>query len=306
MKYYRILEEFGSVHLCVETNDNELTSLTSINDLVFDYKYLLDISDVTSMRVDDISKTLLNSKKGKIFDLDKLIESSINKTGPARIIKPLDPDEMWAEGFGNRLILSKEQIENSEDKNELAYANPNISTLLYKGSKDRLVDPFEKIGIRSDTERTISEGEVVFVIYKGKFVGISVGNEVAGNLRSQSNFWVSPSKVFKGCASIGPCILSMEDEEQNNKPLKLRLGINQYRGNEKIGSGSIITEYKTSPSEIVKSTVIHDSPPDLIIQFSGGFAISRNDNEVVELQEGDRVQISLENVGFIQNDVEIV
>ena len=177
---------------------------------------------------------------------------------------------------------------------------------MYKGSNDRLVDPYDKIGIRTDTERTISEGEVVFIIYKGKFVGISAGNEVAGNLRSQSNFWVSPSKVFKGCASIGPCILSMEDEEENNKPLKLKLGINQFRNNEKVGSGSIITEYKTSPVEIVKSTVIHDNPPDLIIQFSGGFAISRNEDEVVELQEGDKVQISIEDVGYIQNEVEKV
>lgn len=68
MKYYRVLEEFGSVHLCVETNENELTSLTSINDLVFDYKYLLDTSNVTSMKVDEISKNLLNSKKGKTFE----------------------------------------------------------------------------------------------------------------------------------------------------------------------------------------------------------------------------------------------
>tara|TARA_B100000579_G_scaffold178229_2_gene145264 strand:- start:13536 stop:14456 length:921 start_codon:yes stop_codon:yes gene_type:complete len=306
MKYFRVLEEFGSVHLCVETNDNELTSLTSINDIVFDYKYLLDTSNVTGMKVDEISKKLLESNKGKTFKLDKLIESSINKTGPARIIRPIDPDEMWAEGFGNRLILSQEQINNSVDKNEAAFANPSISTLLYKGSNDRLVDPYDKIGIRTDTERTISEGEVVFIIYKGKFVGISAGNEVAGNLRSQSNFWVSPSKVFKGCASIGPCILSMEDEEENNKPLKLKLGINQFRNNEKVGSGSIITEYKTSPVEIVKSTVIHDNPPDLIIQFSGGFAISRNEDEVVELQEGDKVQISIEDVGYIQNEVEKV
>jgi 2-dehydro-3-deoxy-D-arabinonate dehydratase len=306
MKYYRVLEEFGNVHLCVETNQNELTSLTSLNELVFDYKYLLEISSVTNMKVDEISKNLLRKGKSKTFDLAKLIDSSINKTGPARIIKPIDPDEMWAEGFGNRLILSKDQIDNSDGKNEAAYANPSISTLLYKGSKERLVDPYEKIGIRSDTDRTISEGEVVFIIYKGKFVGISVGNEVAGNLRSQSNFWVSPSKVFKGCASIGPCILSMEDEEENNKPLKLELGINQFRKNEKVGSGSIVTEYKTSPVEIVKSTVIHDSPPDLIIQFSGGFAISRKDDEVVDLQEGDSVQISIENVGYIQNEVEIV
>ena len=79
-----------------------------------------------------------------------------------------------------------------------------------------------------------------------------------------------------------------------------------FRNNEKVGSGSIITEFKTSPSEIVRSTVIHDSPPDLVLQFSGGFAISRKNDEIVPLKKDDKVSISLEGVGFIQNQVEVV
>jgi len=306
MKYYRVLEEFGNIHLCVETGDNELTSLTSINDLVLNYKDLLDTSHISNLKVDEISKNILGTKQGKIFDLKKLIDSSINQNGPARIIKPIEPDEMWAEGFGNRLILSEEEIKKSSDETQLAHENPYISTLLYKGSNERLVGPFEKIGIRSDTEKTISEGEVVFIIYKGKFVGISVGNEVAGNLRSKSQFWVSPSKVFKGCASIGPCILSMEDDEENKKPLELKLEINQYRNGEKIASGSVITEFKKSPVDIVKSTVIHDTPPDLLIQYSGGFAIARKGDEIVPLENGDNIYINLQGVGYVHNEVELV
>ena len=129
---------------------------------------------------------------------------------------------------------------------------------------------------------------------------------IRDSLRSNSQFWVSPSKVFTGCASIGPCILSMEDEEENKKPLELKLEINHYRKNEKVGSGSIITEFKTSPLEIVEATDIHDSPPDLLLQFSGGFAISRKDDEIIPLEKEDSIKISLEGVGFIQNEVEIV
>ena len=305
MKYFRIMEEFGSIHLCVQTSEDELTSLTSINNLVKDYRTLLETSHISKTKIDEITKKILEDK-GKTYNLSKLIQSSIDKKGPARIIKPIEPDEMWAEGFGNRLILSKDQIDNLDIKNEKAFENPQVSTILYKGSNDRLVGPYEKIGIRSDTERTISEGEIVFIIYKGKFVGISVGNEVAGNLRSNSEFWVTPSKVFTGCASVGPCILSMEDDDINNKPLELKLEINHFRNNEKVGSGSIITEFKTSPSEIVRSTVIHDSPPDLVLQFSGGFAISRKNDEIVPLKKDDKVSISLEGLGFIQNQVEVV
>ena len=306
MKYYRILEEFGDKHLCVQTNEKEIVSLTSINDLVSDYKSLLETSNITGLKVDEITKDLLKSNQGRTFDLSKLTDDSMNKKGSARIIKPIEPDEMWAEGFGNRLILTEDQIRESSEDSLIPFQNPNISTLLYKGSNNRLVGPYENIGVRSDTEKTISEGEIIFIIYKGKFVGISVGNEVAGNLRAQSQFWVSPSKVFKGCASIGPCILSMEDEEENSMPIRLKLEINQYRNNKLIAEGSIISDFKLSPNDIVSATTAHDSPPDLVIQYSGGFAIARKDGDIIPLEDGDTVKIGLENVGFVQNKVEIV
>lgn len=305
MKYYRISEQFGKIHLCVETSENELTSLTSINKSITDYKNLLDASDITNLKIDDITKKILSKSSGEKFKLSELIESSINKTGPAIIIKPIDPEEMWAGGFGN-MIISKEDLEKASDEVRLSYNTPNISTTLYKGTNHRLVGPFEKVGIRTDTVRTIAEGEIIFIIYKGKFVGISLGNEVAGDLATKANVWTVPAKVFKGCASIGPCILSMEDENENNKPLELKLEINQYRNDDLIGSGSVVTKFKRSPVDIVESTVAHDTPPDLVIQYSGGFAIARKDDELVPLKEGDSVFISLEGVGYVQNEVEEV
>ncbi len=305
MKYYRISEGFGTNHLCVQTENDELTSLTSINDLIVDYKDLLNTAHITDTKVDSITNGILKQGKGKKFKLSDLITWSIKKEGSARIIKPIEPEEMWAGGFGN-MIIKDSDLKNAPEETKLAYNTPKISTTLYKGTNHRLVGPFDKVGIRSDTEKTIAEGEIIFIIYKGKFVGISTGNEVAGNLGSLATVWTVPAKVFKGCASIGPCILSMEDEEENNKPLELKLEINQYRNKKLVGSGSIVTVFKRSPVDIVASTVAHDIPPDLVIQYSGGFAIARKDQEIVPLESGDSVYINLEGVGYVQNEVEVV
>ena len=305
MKYYRISEGFGTNHLCVQTENDELTSLTSINDLIVDYRDLLNTAHITEAKVDSIANGILKQGNGKKFKLSDLITWSIKKEGPARIIKPIEPEEMWAGGFGN-MIIKDSDLKNAPEETKLAYNTPKISTTLYKGTNHRLVGPFDKVGIRSDTEKTIAEGEIIFIIYKGKFVGISTGNEVAGNLGSLATVWTVPAKVFKGCASIGPCILSMEDEEENNKPLELKLEINQYRNKKLVGSGSIVTVFKRSPVDIVASTVAHDIPPDLVIQYSGGFAIARKDQEIVPLESGDSVYISLEGVGYVQNEVEVV
>ena len=302
MKYYRVLEQFGKIHLCAETSDGVLTSLTSVNDLVNSYEDLLDVADISGITVDNLTKNVLAQGKAVTFDLAELIKWSINKTGPACIIKPIEPEEMWAGGLGN-MIMDEEALSNANEDTKLAYNTPSISTTIYKGTNHRLVGPFDKIGIREDTERTIAEGEIVFIIYKGKFAGISTGNEVAGTLAGLSSNWAVPSKVFKGCASIGPCILSLEDVKS---PLELHLELKQFRGKDQIGQSDLITKFKRTPEEIIASTVAHDSPPKVVIQYTGGFVVAKDGDDIASLEQGDVVRISLEGVGFVENEVEVV
>lgn len=302
MKYYRVLEQFGIIHLCVETSEGVLTSLTSINDLVNSYEDLLDVADISGKNVDSVTRNVLTQDKGVTFELTELINWSVKKSGPARIIKPIEPEEMWAGGLGN-MIMGEEALANASEETKIAYNTPDISTTIYKGTNHRLVGPFDKIGIREDTERTIAEGEIVFIIYKGKFAGISTGNEVAGGLAALSSNWAVPSKVFKGCASLGPCIVSVEDVKS---PLELHLELKQYRGANQIGESALITKFKRTPEDIIASTVAHDASPKLVIQYTGGFTVAKNGDDVVLLQKGDVVRITLEGVGFVENEVEVV
>ena len=302
MKYYRVLEQFGKIHLCVETSDGVLTSLTSVNDLVNSYEDLLDVADISGIAVDNLTKNVLAQGKGVTFDLIELINWSIKKSGSAYIIKPIEPEEMWAGGLGN-MIMDEEALANANEDTRLAYNTPSISTTIYKGTNHRLVGPFDKIGIREDTERTIAEGEIVFIIYKGKFAGISTGNEVAGTLAGLSSNWAVPSKVFKGCASIGPCIVSLEDVKS---PLELHLELKQFRGGDQIGQSNLITKFKRTPEEIIASTVAHDESPKVVIQYTGGFVVAKDGDDIASLEKGDVVRISLEGVGFVENEVEVV
>lgn len=297
MRYYRVMERFGDAHLCVEASDGVLTSLTSINDLVGEYRDLLDAGHITGMGVDAIAERLLKQGDGKEFKLDQLIDWSLSGSGDARIIKPLEPDEMWAGGFGNMILTPEKLAESDEDAR--VYNTPEISTTIYKGTNHRLVGPFDTVGIRADTPRTIAEGEVVLVIYKGKLAGYTTGNEVAGNLASLSSKWAVPSKVFKGCASVGPCIATPESIAD---PMSIQLDLVHYRGDEVVAKDSAPALFKRTPEEIVASTVAHDSPPDLVIQYSGGFTGVAD----ALLQAGDVVRITMEGVGFVQNTVEVV
>ena len=118
-----------------------------------------------------------------------------------------------------------------------------------------------------------------------------------------SSNWAVPSKVFKGCASIGPCILSLEDVKS---PLELHLELKQFRGKDQIGQSDLITKFKRTPEEIIASTVAHDSPPKVVIQYTGGFVVAKDGDDIASLEQGDIVRISLEGVGFVENEVEVV
>ena len=298
MRYYRVSERFGPMHLCVEARDGLLTSLSSINELVREFRDLLDASYITGRSVDTIARRLLKQGRGKKFRLAQLIDWSLSETGDARIIKPLEPDEMWAGGLGN-MVMTSEQLAKVPEGVRLAYNTPEMTTNVYKGTDHRLAGPFDTVGIRADSEFTIAEGELVLVIYKGKLAGFSTGNEVAGGLAAQSANWTVPGKVFKGCASLGPCIAT---PESISDPMSLALELVQYRGGNELARSETVARLKRPPEEIVASTVAHDSPPDLVIQYTAGFAAVPD----FPLQAGDVVRITMEGVGFVQNTVEVV
>ena len=84
--------------------------------------------------VDAIAHHLLKQGRGKEFELAQLIDWSISETGDARIIKPLEPDEMWAGGLGN-MIMTPENLADAPEGVRLAYNTPEITTNFYKGDQ---------------------------------------------------------------------------------------------------------------------------------------------------------------------------
>ncbi|MBM3934240.1 MAG: fumarylacetoacetate hydrolase family protein [SAR202 cluster bacterium] len=297
MRYYRIQEKFGGKHILVETAPGTLASLTSINDGVGDFVDLLKASHLTGQSVDSIAKSVLSQGRGKTYKLDTLIEWSKTGSGDARIIRPIDPAEMWAGGLGNYKV-APETVEKWPESNKIPYAAERPA-IMYKGTPERLVGPFDRIGFRADTEKTIAEGELVIVIYKGKLVGYSTGNEVAGVISTKTHWWNVPAKVFKGCASLGPCIVTPESLP-NVTALKMEL-IHKRNGKD-VARVQATTALQRQPEDLVRWTVAHDTPPDLTIMYTGGCVADGN----AAFQAGDVVTISLEGVGYVENQVEMV
>ena len=297
MRYYRIRDRNGDTHLAVETEEGVLADLSSLNEEVTGFRELLRASYISGLTIDEISSYILSTGSAKTYDLDSLIEMSKSGIGDDCIICPLDPDEMWAGGVGNYAIPS-ETLSNLSDEVKTVY-NSERPAMVYKGTASRLVGPYDNIGIREDIESCIAEGELVVVIYKGRLVAFSTGNEVAGGLLSQSLWWAVPSKVFKGSASLGPCIVTPESLPN---PTNLQTQIVMVRDGQEIARQSNVTSLRKSPQQLVEWAVAHDTPPDLSIIYTGACVAIAN----ISLKAGDVVRIDMEGIGYVENTVSIV
>ena len=297
LRYYRIRDKLGTIHLAAEAEDGTLTSLTSINEELDDFRELLRVSYISGREVDDITRYILSLGRGETFALTTLIEWSKTDSGDARIVCPLVPDEVLAGGIGN-YPMAPEAVAALPEATQTAY-NSDRPPIMYKGSASRLAGPFDNIGVRSDTDRTVAEGELVLVIYKGRIVAYSTGNEVAGGLMGETLWWMVPSKVFKGCASLGPCVVTPESLPD---PTNLRVEAVLFRDGREEARVANVTALRRSPEELVRWTVAHDTPPDLVILYTGG-CVAIGD---VPLKAGDVVRIGMEGVGYVENTVELV
>ena len=294
MRYYRIRDEAGQIHMTVETDPGSLTSLTARNEEVKSFDDLMKASYVSGQSIDNITQNVLSSGSGPNFDLQLAIESSKTGNPLLRIIRPLDPDEIWAGGIGNYPVPD-EAVNNMPDFTRTAY-EAERPPVMYKGGPTRLSGPFDNIGIRPDT-KTVAEGELVLVVYKGQIVAYSTGNEVAGGFMGQTIWWMVPSKVFRGCASLGPCVVTPNSlPDPTDRVMELEI----FRNWEKAGSAINKTNHRRSPEDIVKWVTEHDSPPDLVIIYTGGCVADG------PLEEGDLVRISLDGIGYVENRVSVI
>ena len=294
MRYYRIRDDIGNVHLTVESDPGKLVSLTALNDEVRGFDDLMKVSYVGGQSIDDVARNVLAGGDGPVFDLDSVVESSKAGPGGARVIRPLDPDEIWAGGIGNYPVPD-EAVSAMPDFTRTAY-EADRPPVMYKGGPTRLAGPYDDIGVRSDTT-SVAEGELVLVLYKGSIVAYSTGNEVAGGLMGQTIWWMVPSKVFTGCASLGPCVVTPESmPDPTGRDMELTI----TRNGGEAGSSTNTTDHRRPPEEIVKWVTAHDTPPDVVIIYTGGCVADG------PLEDGDVVRISLDGVGAVENRVTVV
>ena len=298
MRYYTLVSNDGDARLLVETPQSIVYDLTSLDPDLTDLSDLLLASSLAGMLVDEIANLVLETGNADRFDLGEVMDRSRDGDGYYRLDRPFEPPEVWAAGVTYKTSEMERQRESDTPDVYARVFTADRPEIFLKATSDRCVGPFESVGIRVDSDWSVPEPELAFVLYRGEIVGYTIGNDMSSrSIEGQNPLYLPQAKLFDRCCSIGPCFVTAEDLN----PMELDISCSIVRDGEEVWSDQTSTSLMARTCEELADWLQRSNlVPDLTTVLTGTAIIPPPE---FTLQEGDVVTIAVEGIGMLENDV---
>jgi 2-dehydro-3-deoxy-D-arabinonate dehydratase len=302
MRYYQYLQN-GTKHVGVEDDAGQVTDLTALNSQIGSTLDLFKVASIIDSDIDSVTNGILRANPGVAsIAASDLLVSVADGSGDVTLLPPVDAPEVWAFGVTYMDSMRERQAESgSPDVYAKVYdaARPES---FFKATLDRLQPPFADVGIRGDSGWDVPEPELAFVMYGGKIVGFTCGNDMSSRtIEGDNPLYLPQAKVYDKSASLGPALVS---KESIGDPQKLavtlvieRDGKEAFRGQANTGDMKRDCEY------LVSWLVRHNSRPDGTSVMTGTGTIPPPE---FTLAAGDVVHITIDKIGTLTNTVVVV
>lgn len=278
-----------------------------INDWVF------DISDVIGSNLQSI---LSNDKINNTYFLNELVDlcesrvsvinfstlEKCNKDDEYYIVSPYSPPEIWGVGvtYSKTMQLHEEEFDEKSRSHglyEYVY-NSERPEIFFKGLGHHCVGPNDSFNIRNDSTGTILEAELACIYdCNGNIIAYTAANDItAWDIEKECPLFLSQAKIFKGCCSIGPCIVPAITVKD---PLNLEVHCSLIRDENVIFSGKGSTSnMKRTLDELTKYLISNNVISDGALLCTGTAIGIPND---ISLNDKDKVSITIEEIGTLNN-----
>ena len=298
LKYYRLSDQYGNLSLAVETGENVLEDITSIEDDLDDISDLARTSALTGISIDDIVRTILDSGSAEKIKIDELMQSS-KSDGPLRIDIPLDPPEVWAAGVTYKNSEMERRRESDTPDVYSNVYNADRPEVFLKSTSDRCMGPFEEVGIREDSNWNVPEPELAFVLYRGDIIGYTIGNDMSSRqIEGDNPLYLPQAKFYDQSCSIGPCFVTTESV---NDPQNLGVQCLIVRDTETVFEGTTSTsDMARTCLELADWLQRSNRVPEMTTVLTGTSIVPPPD---FSLQPGDNVIITIDEIGTLENSV---
>jgi 2-dehydro-3-deoxy-D-arabinonate dehydratase len=217
---------------------------------------------------------------------------------------PIHPREVWACGCTYKQSSDFRDAEHGTREGFYAYVyrepRPEI---FFKGTSRVCVGPNASIGLRSDAKFTAPEPELGLVLgAAGRILGYVLANDVsAWDIERENPLYLPQSKVFTGCCSLGPVIVTADALED---PYNLDMTCTIERNGSVLFQGSVNTSQLNRKFETLTEYLLRANPvPCGSVLLTGtGIIVT----EEAALAPGDVVSITVPEFGTLSNPAAVV
>lgn len=218
------------------------------------------------------------------------------------LLAPIDRQEVW--GCGITYEQSRDAHMHGAGQGAQFYDQVYDSDrpmLFLKATPHRVVGPNDAIRIRSDSVWTVPEPELTLLLTPSlEIVGYTCGNDVSSrDIEGENPLFRPQAKTYLGCCSLGPAVTILEHPTD---PEDLEMSLVVIRDDATVIQGDATTKRMARALDDIVTFLGRDNAyPDGLFLLTGSGIIVPQD---FALEPGDKVEISIENIGVLRNSVE--
>jgi 2-dehydro-3-deoxy-D-arabinonate dehydratase len=226
-------------------------------------------------------------------------ERTLALEAPARLLRPVDPPEVWSSGVTYERSRDARIEESGSDVYALVYDADRPELFLKDAQCRRTVGPGEPIAIRSDAMWNVPEPEIGVVLGDElEIVGYTIGNVVSSrDIEGANPLYLPQAKIFAAACALGPSVYVPDEWAA---PLSIDLTIRDAEGAELFAGSTSTAKMKRTFPELV-SWLVRDNPvPPGSVLLTGTGLVPPDD---FTLLPGHVVEIHVPEIGTLTNPV---
>ena len=241
-------------------------------------------------------------------DLGGYLRSVVSQGKPAadfpsaQILAPIATQEVWAAGvtyYRSRSARMEEaKSAGGGDFYDRVYSAERPE-LFFKAMASRVAAPGTSVRIRSDSKWNVPEPELTLLINnRGQIIGYTIGNDMSSrDIEGENPLYLPQAKVYDRSAGLGPCVLISSEPLPTTTPIQLEI----LRGGATVFSAATtLVELKRDPKSLVEYLFRDNNFPSGALLMTGTGIVPPDS---FTLAAGDRVRITIDPIGTLENDV---
>jgi 2-dehydro-3-deoxy-D-arabinonate dehydratase len=225
------------------------------------------------------------------------------QAGQPHLLAPVDQQEVWAAGVTytrSRQARQQEALDGGE-----IYARVYAAErpeLFFKSLGEKVVDKWQAVGIRTDAIWSVPEPELALVLNPAlEVVGMTAGNDMSSrDIEGANPLYLPQAKVYTASCALGPAVALQPMTEWPQVSIRLQI---QRQGKEVFSGQTDTSMIQRRLDELVAFLGRSASFPYGAVLLTGTGIVPP---ESFNLWAGDRITVTIDQVGELVNDVSVV